>query len=236
MANNDIHSTVASASQLKWYLPISANVSFGFLPADHYLIVTTPYTMAGIDLVQGGYMYNNTIKEEMKCAKVIDDYIVTVGVEHVGKWDIENGTAIEWFKLPTIESKVSTCSIISPSNDHIIVHYGNQILSLDQKWNTTWTWKPEHGLISSIEYSDDNIVVVGHDGDELMVFQLGLENGVASDPIPSTKLGTNVPEISIMGEHVQFLVWLDDSNHVRGFAIDHEIILDFHVLFNLFRM
>jgi hypothetical protein len=233
--HSDLDYSEVQQSRLEWYLPISANLSFGFHPTHEMLVISTEYSIAGINITDGAYKYNSTFRSRSVCTKLVDERLVTLSdTNHVGQWTTMDGIGTDWLQIST-ESDPKTesyCDIVSPTPDlTVVLHHGKQIICLDQEGSELWKWTAlePNTLITKLEYTQDYIVAIGIHNGRLLSYDFGIDDGHANTTMGASIPIKGIPEFVVVGQSPLYIVW-EEENQIHGYIVDHDMELDFSVL------
>jgi hypothetical protein len=223
---------IHTQSRLEWYLPISANKSFGFHPTHDILMISTPYSIAGINISDGAYKYNSTFSSKSVCTKLVDLRLVTLSADnHVGQWNIHDGKGIDWIQIgQEFDGDETLCDVHSPHSDlTTILHHGKYIVTFDFEGTQLWNYTSIDTIFTQIESTLDYVIAIGRKNDRLVVYDFGIEDGQSELKMDAEITVKNPSKFVAVGLAPVYLVWTDE-NVLKGYHIDHDIELDFSVL------
>jgi hypothetical protein len=222
-------------SRLEWYLPISANLSFGFHPTHEMLVISTEYSIAGINITDGAYKYNSTFRSRNVCTKLVDERLVTLSdTNYVGQWTTMDGVGTDWLQISSeMDPKTERfCDIVSPTPDlTVVLHHGKEIVCLDQEGSELWKWTANepNTVITKLEYTDDYIVAFGVKDGHLLSYDFTIDAGHSNTTMDAKIPVGGIPEFITVGHSPLYVVWEEDKR-IRGYVVDHDMELDFSIL------
>jgi hypothetical protein len=206
-------------TKLEWYLPLGySDVVLNGVSSGH-LFITTSNSYAGIEIKNGGYDVNVTLRpgEYIKCAKLLKPGFAMLSGENsqnLATFGTTGESKLIMNFNNTEPSTSSLCDIQQVDGGLLVLRNGQTVdrINLEGLVDWRWTTSSNSEIWKLVKISNNRIAVIGNDTENVSITYLDPVKGIV---LKEVKFSCNVkanPVIHpLLYEKELFLVWFDNG-------------------------